>query len=71
MKINALTKPTEELKLRFPWTLTCKLACKALILGVDFDGAVEQGLVRGMAKKEAEDESFRVMRSINKSTPKE
>ena len=65
---TTLTTPTEELKLRFPWTLTCQLACKALILGTDFDGAVEHGLVAGMNKMETEAEDFKHMRSINRST---
>lgn len=65
---TALTTPTEELKLRFPWSLTCQLACKALILGTDFDGAVEHGLVAGMNKIDATDASFKHMRSTNRST---
>lgn len=31
----------EEISIRLSWSVTCKLAVKAMILGVDFDGVVE------------------------------
>lgn len=68
MNTNALITPTEELKMRFPWDMTCKLACKAMILGTDFDGAVEAGLVEGMEKMETQQQDFKLMRSANKSS---
>jgi hypothetical protein len=66
--MNVLTTPTEELKLRFPWPLTCKMACKALILGTDFDGAVEHGLRQGQVDHQAKLDFFKAIRSTNKST---
>lgn len=47
-----LTTPSEELKLRLPWATTCGLACKAMILGLDFDQVVSHALEQGMHNRE-------------------
>lgn len=70
MTNNALTEPTEELKMLLPWELTCKLACKAMLLGTTFEAAMQKGLADGARRVDSRDEALKSMRRANKSAPR-
>jgi hypothetical protein len=68
MTNNAVTEPTEELKLTLPWELTCNLACKAMIRGTTFDAAIQKGLADGLERVASRDEALKSMRRANRAS---
>jgi hypothetical protein len=45
-----ITTEYEEIKLRLPWPIICKLAVKALIERVDFEAIIEMAVRDRVAK---------------------
>jgi hypothetical protein len=40
-----MKRPEQTVQLKLPWRITCKLACRAMITGQDFERLVESALL--------------------------